>query len=526
MNVFEDLIEELKEENLLEDTVIDTLSSVDERPCEPAGTVRVGGGSFPSVGIKTSPAVANTELPIPAGRDQAWKKIVQTRTEEVDALQVAAHVISSIEMQRGSAKAQGSTFDDLRLKTSLHRFKNASTDASAELATLDAEISAWRASLARRDNSISTAWLRRYCESCQPALSPRALFALARFYRSIPFSEKVRGKFDFVVTRIFSRSEEPGQRQLICPRSEVVTHLRSRYADWSGEVLDPKHVDHPDIVLLVLGLDDLVAEAERAATFEELLASDFFKRVYLLKESIGPHFFEASVTAAAIDSNIRIGNRFTHLLKNERKKIDVMKLREKYGFSSDETISDASARSFELEDLLFELKSGREQAAVTVSTNAGDGELFEQQKRSSLRGPSGELDSKRSIRSIGSGLFDLNRRLVAICVLGLILSAGLYLGTEYFVGEQPVSADVKVFDLENSSFKEFVKTGRISGETLYGVTQPAWDALAKDQQEAVLKKIIQDGASKGFNKVSLINGRGKTVGFASPQRIEVIIPTP
>jgi hypothetical protein len=56
---------------------------------------------------------------------------------------------------------------------------------------------------------------------------------------------------------------------------------------------------------------------------------------------------------------------------------------------------------------------------------------------------------------------------------------------------------------------------------LYVVTTPAYDALARDQQEDYLRKLQSAGMDKGYTKVSILNARGKNVAFASPERVQI-----
>ena len=87
-----------------------------------------------------------------------------------------------------------------------------------------------------------------------------------------------------------------------------------------------------------------------------------------------------------------------------------------------------------------------------------------------------------------------------------------------------VATGVKKVNLENSSLKDFLKSGRINGDTFYAVTLPSWDNLTNEQKEEALKKIISFGAGKGFTKVHLFDKDGKTVGFDSTEKAEVIAP--
>ena len=60
-----------------------------------------------------------------------------------------------------------------------------------------------------------------------------------------------------------------------------------------------------------------------------------------------------------------------------------------------------------------------------------------------------------------------------------------------------------------------------SRDMIYVVTTPAFDDLARDQQENYLRKLQIAGAEKGYSKVSLLNDRGKNFAFASPDKIQL-----
>src|SRR5688572_17916894 len=205
MNVFEDLIEELKDEKLLEETVIGRNAVSAGMPARPA-TIQFGSAAQRADIVDRSMTEAAEKVEESAiDRIEARKKRVM---EEVSSLQMVEHVLSGIE--REQIKKAPEAFDDLSVKKALHRFLQVSGDpdseefASAEFALMQ-EIEDWFSALAARDSGLSVANVRRFCENSRPVLSSQALIALARFYRNSPFSEPVRGKFDFVITRLFSR---------------------------------------------------------------------------------------------------------------------------------------------------------------------------------------------------------------------------------------------------------------------------------------------------------------------------------
>ncbi|HLA95374.1 MAG TPA: hypothetical protein VK612_06615, partial [Pyrinomonadaceae bacterium] len=214
MNVFADLIEELKEENLLEETVIDINNRLgkaqhDEAP-KAAPLYATDDAVVQDFALEgeIAPAVPDEmihETATPIDERDFYRKRAM---EEVSSLQMVEHVLSGIE--REHMKMAPETYDDLAVKKALHKFLQVTSDVSSDEHSeseyvLMQETENWYSALAKRDSNISVANIRRFCENSRPILSSQALMALARFYRNSPYSEPVRGKFDFVMTRLFSR---------------------------------------------------------------------------------------------------------------------------------------------------------------------------------------------------------------------------------------------------------------------------------------------------------------------------------
>lgn len=536
MTVFEDLIVELKEENLLEETVI----SVDS----PAGSGVYSNGSndehdfaelidaepsFDEASLETGAAIVGNEPD--QVKPTASSSLHKFAAEQVSTYQMVEHIFTSIESNR--LNRETSSFDELRAKKSLHDFQQASADpssmeyAEAE-AQLGAQVSAWKQTLEARDADISVSMMRRYCETCQPALSAQALFSLARFYRSLPYTESSRGKFEFIVTRLFSRRSNGERRTLICQKEEMLGHLRSRFRDPSDRYSNIPR-DDADLMLAVLTFDDFTGEAGQAESFDELIDTDFFKRLYQFKEFTGKGFFAPTVTAAAIASNISIGNKLAEMLDGERLANNGSRLLQRHASLRDENISIAVGRTLELEVMLRaapveeeveEVEEEEEEEEDAVHEEYFDHELVEV-KRDAPPKPVVAKNQKKSEPRFAFRLAGVNRWLLATTVLVVILSISLYVWANNYADSVPVSKDVISVDMVNSPFKDLVKEGRISGDTFYGITLPAWDALTKEGQQEVLQKLLKTGTEKKYRRVSLINPKGQTVGYAVDGRTDV-----
>ncbi len=141
-------------------------------------------------------------------------------------------------------------------------------------------------------------------------------------------------------------------RSLLFNRKEIYGHVKTLYADWSSIPLYSDNEDDSDNVLAALSFEEMAVEAENARSFDELIKRDFFGRLRLFKESIAEMFFAPGVTAAAIDSNVRIGNVYVRLINRERHRVDVDTIHAKYAVLDDQTVSEAVGRSLGLMEIL------------------------------------------------------------------------------------------------------------------------------------------------------------------------------
>ncbi len=571
MSIFEDLIEELKDENLLEETVIEvhneqrrvadiqaqrnnaeisqlrTASDFNySQPTIPAfesaasdeafdadhedsidqeiyAAQAVEGLSLPIVlenddllmaeteaefvseGLKIHPKIEKTKMV--GGEKEYFRKRAM---DEVTALQMVEHVLSGVE--REQMKTVPKPYDELPVKLALHDFlqdaheTNTTEHAQSEFRLMQ-ETENWYSALSYRDKYITVAHLRRYCETSRPALSAQALISLARFYRNSPYSESVRSKFDLVMTRLFSREIDFEQRELLLDRGEMIQQLKALYSDWSSIQLYSVDEEDSEIIISTLKFEDFIKEAENTQSFEEMINSDFFSRLRSFKESCHENFFAPLVTAHAAESNIRIGNRYVDLLQKEKDNSNIANLEEKYGFLHDQAISDATGKTLQLLDLLKERSEfGSRGPAEIVEVSV------KEQERSRAK-------AQKKPRN---KLFSVNKWLLAATLITLIGCFGLYFWADYEAKETTkVSPGVVKVNLENSVMKEYVQTARITDETFFGITLAAWENLNGEKKEELLKKILEVGPEKGFKKVHLINPSGKSVGFASVEKVEV-----
>ncbi|HEX8247342.1 MAG TPA: hypothetical protein VF599_04090, partial [Pyrinomonadaceae bacterium] len=411
MNVFEDLVEELREENLLEETVIgknsapvppaeddvedasqfqaQTDETMDEFEATPdfsadfdfQANEREAEESFSSeeslseaksadfsfAGEKedeASEAKSDFEMVAPETENFVAPKAPVDEAEfyrrraidEVTSLQMVEHVFSGVE--REQMRILPKPFNDITVKKALHDFlqvsKNSPVNENAQAEfKLMQETESWCSALSHRDKHLSVSALRRYCETTKPSLSDQAIIALARFYRNLPHTESVRSKFDMILTRLFTKEVEGERRELLFDRDEMVKQIGELYADWASVPL--YSVEHEtELLLITVKFDDFLAEAQGAENFDELVKKDFYNRLRLFKESVSDNFYAPLVLASAVESNVLIGNRYIELLEKERQHTSAEAIESQYSFLLDQAISDATSKTLQLVELLKE----------------------------------------------------------------------------------------------------------------------------------------------------------------------------
>ena len=527
MNVFDDLIDELRADDLLETSLIRPVpatvatrhdvnsSETDEILKELTALEELGDSAFTSNPI----AAAEIEIDLPDIQKPVDERdfFRKRATDEVSSLQMVEHVISGIE--REHLKMIPVPFNDLEVKKALHRFLQVSDNlessehAEAEFLLLQ-ETEGWSSALEARDQDISVANIRRFCENSRPILSSQALMALARFYRNSPYSEPVRGKFDVVMTRLFSRDVEDEKRRLLFTRSNMVGHIKMLYGNWSSILVYSAEDNEAEISLVVSGFDALIMESERAETFDELLEVDFFNRIRLFKEGAAEKFYVPEVSATAMECNVRVGNKYVDLIFSERAKTNAAMVEQKYGYTYDQINSDATSKTLLLVNLSRAKPADVEQEVETVSFD----EVFPDKRPALLERPNREKKSSRF------EIFAVNKWFMAAAIVLILLSTGVYFWAENASTEKTATPIAATINLSTSDINQHLKLARgSSSETFYGLLQPTWDAMSEDEQKAFLQKVYSFSLEKGYKRVTLMNGRGRTVAFASKEKLEVFI---
>ena len=508
MNVFEDLIEELREENLLEETVIDLSREIaEETGFSQEGAAPESEGSLQGRGglaDEVSPGEESDD-----DRDFYRKRAI----DEISSLQMVEHILSGIE--REQLKIVPAAYDDLEAKKALHSFIQIQTEpesseyGKAEI-RLMRETEAWNTALARRDERVSVSHLRRFCENSRPVLSSQALMALGRFYRNASFSELSRAKFDLVMTRLFSRDGDDQRRKLLFSPVDMIGHIKTLYANWSSVALYSAEADSIKTRAVVAGFDDSVSEVEKAESFEELITNAIFGKIHEFKEATGEMFFTPEIVGAAIDSNIRIGNKFVDLVRLERERSTLESIEQKYGYEYDQVISEAAGKTLLLVEILkntpdSDLEGPTPATVAPVRTIA----------------PSEE---KNSIFS--SEMFRVNKWLLATTVLVVLASVAVFLWSGDAGPETSGTESARNVQINTPELSEFLRNGRGTAETFYAITLPSWDGLTDDRKKEVLQKATAFAAQHGLTNVRLVNVRGDLEAFTTKSRSEILHPSP
>jgi hypothetical protein len=505
MNVFEDLIVELQEENLLEETVaLRPKTNGNSHKNGSANGNGNGNGHYDNLVTfeSVSPSTPKYRAPL---KPEAVKTNL---ADQMSGLQFVEFVISAAERLQGSA---GRPFDDLQVQKDFHYYSQAGSDTQtneyfeAESALIDS-LRKWEEDLLRRDQAVPADMIRGCAESANPPLSPQALFALVRFYRSVPVSENSYLKFDFVVTRLFSKFIDGERRDMLCSRSDVVKHLNQRYSVWGMNTFKSLPGDDPDVALVCLSFDDFAAEANNASRLSELIVSNFFQRLYEFKLSTGAMMFVPQITAAAIESNLKISRKMFDLLSGEADRGGLGRL----SGVDNMLVSNAIARTFEVAS-----------SGDPIQHDESDRSPAKAKAKRSARPPATVKAKASSGSRFGANLFGVNRWLLLATILSVVASVGIYVWSEYSTSEPASTSLVKSVDLQVPELAQYIKTAKVSGDILYAVVTPKFLELGQDKRRDIVQQVRQLGDTKGYKRVNFYDLQGKTVAYGSADRIDI-----
>ncbi len=482
-NVFENLIDELKESNLIEKTVIETVrakkkfvESNDIRQAAVTTANREKNASKQSKpdklnteNVTASPSEAPEISASVSDSDLIEESDFYRRqaTAEVAFLRIVESAITDIE--RSQLKILPTSYNYTEVNNALHSFiqsapqQSDSEPSPAEFRLLQATGS-WFSTLAERDNRIMTAHLRRYSESSHPPLSVPALIALARFYRNSPYTEQARCKFDLMLTRIFAH-EEPGSsyREMPLSRAELVQSIRELYAEWSSVPFYATDADDAGILQVIAQFEEFIREAQSVSSFDQLLNSNFFNRLRIFKESTNEDFYAPPVAAVAVEMNIYLGNRYIELLEKAKQSESIARIKGKYGLSNDSLISETTGKTLTLLELLNQNHAPRSTAEKeSVRAPAA----LRRQKPVSKPKPAAAAAVAETIPELPN-----SRKWLLAAIILVVIALGVYWKSSSVKVENPAVAPT--LNLENSRLKDYLRETRIEDATLNGIAAPS-----------------------------------------------------
>jgi len=211
------------------------------------------------------------------------------------------------------------------------------------------ELYLWHLSLTTRDQAIQAYHLRRFCERHDVHLDSKVFEALARFYRGLPHSELAQSKYDFAVTRFFANVGENDQRELRFEGKRLVEAVAKMFESW-GEDRKLPSATPDEIAAAVDGFHEFMVEANTQINeFEGLISSGLFNRMRLFKRVMGELSYVPEVTAAAIECNVVVANKFSSLLAGEGEQIREAPavVRDLADILSDTTVNGSASETFD-----------------------------------------------------------------------------------------------------------------------------------------------------------------------------------
>lgn len=249
----------------------------------------------------------------------------QTRAiEEASVLMMTERIFAGIE--RVQLHIVPATHDLSPLKIALQDMKNGLALDHLEMLNnaecgISQELQYWRLSLAERDLRVGTFDLRQFCEKTGNALDFQVLAVLARFYRNLPSTNIAQSKYDYVVTKMFTREENKGKRELRIGREELLQNLNELTLEWAEVATLRQMRNEQKITAAVTILNSFVAEAHEKQTIEDFARLEIFSRIRKFKMRLGEMFYAPEVTAASVFCNVEVGNKFAELLAKENENL-------------------------------------------------------------------------------------------------------------------------------------------------------------------------------------------------------------
>lgn len=158
-----------------------------------------------------------------------------------------------------------------------------------------------------RDAAIEAYRVRWACENAP--LHPQTIDSLARFYRLMPFSITSQSKYEYVLTRRLAGPIGPERR--VASTAALEDAVIALEGSWAAP---PFALDEGEVGTITRGLRAFAQEAASKSDAADFTSSALLRRFSSLKISIGPKLFEPRVSAAVVETNVKVLNSWNQLL--------------------------------------------------------------------------------------------------------------------------------------------------------------------------------------------------------------------
>ena len=228
-------------------------------------------------------------------------------------------------------------------------------------ARLNSQFALWREALKQRDEQIAARDLRRLCEHSEELVEPKDCVALTCFYLSLPFSEVVLQKYDFIITRLFATKTEAEYRKANVTGAVLVNRLKEMRGLCSQSNGSAAYATD-EAQTVADRFKVFLADVGKIHSFNDLIAANLFNRIRIGKLEMGAMFFTPEVTAAAIECNVIVANKFAALLEMEDLHTAASETSRQLAAAFSDTHSDTDEQ---LEKLLREIKTDFSEQTAT-----------------------------------------------------------------------------------------------------------------------------------------------------------------
>jgi hypothetical protein len=478
MTVFEELVDELKVDNL-----------IDERAPE---------RRIPSQRIDDEVKALDPE---------GFTRRQLRAEEDFSTIQLIEHLFDGVEGD--PSKSDAAVLAASEARRALGRIRQLShaedLEFFRELSELSNALKEWRSELELRDTRIEASRLRAFCENSHPPLSAKSLIALAGLYNGESFSDNTRDKFDFVMTRLFTFEQSTVKREMRFGRGETIEQIQKLYDKWGFDHEGPSK-DDPPVYEVVEKFAAFGRRIDAAPTFADLLRSDIPSGIREFKKSLDSLIFEPEILASLLECNVKIGNRFVEIAASEKESYGPEAVRSKYGDAYDQIATDVAARTLRLAELLESEDLVPEKESGPIEIKADEVSVT----------PSKQQRSRRGI------LRGVNKVLLAATILTVIAGiAAFFLIDTSNTARRSDTPAAKQIDISGTPFGRYFTDPKMTESTLYVISTLDWEGLTPEEKKKILKLALDDTKKRGRASVRVQSSEGKRIAYASDTRIEL-----